>query len=233
MSRKSIQILAYHGWGFDKSLWYPLQKEFEDYVIFNLADRGYFSGPVEPSWKRDPGIKKVLLVHSYGLHWCSNKILEQADHLVMIGSFLNFHPEEKNEYKRSKLLVRKMITQLVEAPEMVLENFYENAFYPDEQKLEVPQASNLNHDLLLSDLSDLDRDQRKNARVFDLNSITIIHGAKDQIVSNDMARNMYKKLRLRSQYFEIKNGGHVLPLTHSSKIFEILKSLLQLEQENI
>lgn len=226
MSKKNSQIIAYHGWGFDSNIWQPLRAEFEPYVQFDCADRGYFSDSSEPSWKNDSHTEKLLFVHSYGLHWCSKEIIQQADHLVMISSFLNFHPAEKNEYKRSKLVLRKMLAQFVESPRLVLEKFYEETFYPAEAELPVP--SNLNHDLLLSDLSDLDQDNRKNARVFDMSSITIVHGAKDQIVSNEMARDMYKKLRLRSQYFEIKKGGHALPFTHNSKIFEILNSLFHL-----
>lgn len=218
--------MAYHGWGFDSNIWQPLREKFDPYVKFDCADRGYFSDSSEPSWKKDPQTEKLLFVHSYGLHWCSKEIIQQADHLVMISSFLNFHPAEKKEYKRSKLLLRKMLAQFVESPELVLEKFYKDTYYPEEIKLHAP--SNLNHDLLLSDLSDLDQDNRKNAQVFDMGSITIIHGAKDQIVSNETARDMYKKLRLRSQYFEIKKGGHGLPFTHSSKIFEILNSLFKL-----
>lgn len=225
MSEKKFHILTYHGWAFDHSLWQPLIKEIGPFSNFENADRGYFTNPVKANWPSDSQRERILIVHSYGLHWCPKKIIRKADHLVLISSFLNFHPAKKEEHKRSKLLLRKMQTQFVDSPKKVLEKFYENSFYPEKPTLEVP--ANLNHEILLSDLSDLDRDNRENADVFDLNSITIIHGAKDRIVNNEMARDMYKKLRLRSQYFEIKRGGHALPVTHSSKIFDILNSLFQ------
>lgn len=226
MSEKNYHIIAYHGWGFNPSIWEPLQAELEPYARFDCANRGYFSDSYEPAWQdyAEPGTENLLFIHSYGLHWCKNEILRKADHVVLIGSFLNFHPAAKKEFKRSKLVLRKMLAQFVDSPEVVLEKFYEEVFYPEEPRMEFPLT--LNHDLLLADLSDLDEDSRENAEVFDKRSITIIHGAKDQIVKNEMARDMYKKLRLRSQYFEIKKGGHALPYTHSSKIFEILNSLL-------
>ena len=118
-----------------------------------------------------------------------------------------------------------MQSQFVDSPEKVLQKFYAEVFYPYEPKIDVP--ADLRHDLLLADLGDLDHDNRKNADIFARNSITIIHGAEDQIVSNELSRNMYSKLRLRSQYFEIKKAGHGVPFTHSKKIFEILNSLLQ------
>ena len=120
-----------------------------------------------------------------------------------------------------------MQSQFVDSPKKVLEKFYERVFYPQEPQLDVPE--NLRHDLLLSDLGDLDHDNRKNADIFDSNSITIIHGAEDEIVNNELARDMFSKLRLRSQYFEIKKAGHGVPYTHSSKIFEILNSLLHIK----
>lgn len=228
MSENKYNVLAYHGWGFDDSVWQHLQDKYQPLLQMNCARRGYFSNALQPAWPNEEGTENLLLVHSYGLHWCGKEILENTDHLVMISSFLNFHPGKKKEYKRSKLMLRKMLAQFVDAPHKVLENYYERAFYPLEPQYRAPTT--LNHDLLLSDLSDLDKDNRKNAHVFDMNSITIIHGADDQIVNNELARDMYKKLRLRSQYFEIKKGGHALPFTHSSKIIEILNSLFNFKK---
>lgn len=227
MSDKKYHVIAYHGWGFDPSIWQPLQANMEPFVHFETADRGYFSDSYLPTWDDSSESEKLLLVHSYGLHWCDQEVLQQADHLVIISGFLKFHPESEQEHKRSKFALRKMQSQFVDSPRKVLRKFYERVFYPRESKLEVPQ--NIRHDLLLSDLGDLDHDNRQNADIFDSNSITIIHGAKDRIVNNELARYMFSKLRLRSQYFEIKKGGHGIPYTHSSKIFEILNSLLHIK----
>jgi pimeloyl-[acyl-carrier protein] methyl ester esterase len=229
MSKSKIkyQVLAYHGWGFDTSIWKPLQANLEPNVDFKAADRGYFSDSYSPSWDDSLSSEKLLLVHSYGLHWCDQSVLQNADHLVIISGFLKFHPIPEEKYKRSKFFLRKMQSQFVESPKKVLQKFYERVFHPEEPKIEVP--GNLRHDLLLSDLGDLDHDNRKNANIFDMNSITIFHGAEDQIVDNELAREMFSKLRLRSQYFEVKKAGHAIPFTHSSKIFEILNSLLQIK----
>lgn len=227
MSSRSYQVFAYHGWGFDPSIWDPLQEEMGPDINFEAANRGYFSDPYLPSWNQNSDFEKILLVHSFGLHWCDNSILQEADHLVIISGFLNFHPDNEEPRKRSKLTLRKMQSQFVDSPDKVLQKFYEQVFYPEQPKLDLP--TDLRHDLLLADLGDLDHDNRNNADIFDTNSITIIHGSADQIVDNELAREMYSKLRLRSQYFEIKKGGHGLPVTHSSKIFEILNSLLQIK----
>jgi len=221
------QILAYHGWGFSPAIWNDVEDKLSPHTHFEAADRGYFSNSYLPSWKdQKKEMEKILLVHSYGLHWCNPHVLQQADHLVIIGGFLNFHPVSEKAYKRSKLMLRKMQSQFVESPEKVLKQFYEKVFYPETPPIGIPDG--LRHDLLLSDLGDLDHDNRKNADIFDINSITIIHGSEDQIVDNELAREMYSKLRLRSQYFEIKHAGHGIPLTHYSKLFEILNSLFHI-----
>lgn len=227
MSNKKYHVLAYHGWGFNPSIWQPLESELSPFIDFEPANRGYFSDSYLPSWNGSSETENLLLVHSYGLHWCNPAVLQRADHLVIIGGFLKFHPDSDEEHKRSKLRLRRMQSQFVDSPDKVLNKFYEQVFYPHKPGLDIPD--NLRHDLLLADLSDLDHDNRKNADIFDLNSITIIHGSDDRIVSNKLARTMYSKLRLRSQYFEIKNAGHGIPFTHSSKIFEILNSLLQIK----
>ncbi|NBC02270.1 MAG: hypothetical protein GVY20_01050 [Bacteroidetes bacterium] len=227
MSEKKYQVLAYHGWGVNTSIWNPLKVNLQPYAHFEAADRGYFSDSYSPSWDESSGSEKLLLVHSYGLHWCEQSVLKNADHLVIISGFLNFHPISDEEHKRSKFFLRKMQSQFVDSPKKVLQKFYERVFHPEEPKIEVP--GDLRHDLLLSDLGDLDHDNRKNADIFDMNSITIFHGAEDKIVDNELAREMFSKLRLRSQYFEVKKAGHAIPFTHSSKIFEILNSLLQIK----
>lgn len=227
MSNKKYHVLAYHGWGFNPSIWKSLEHELSPFVDFDAANRGYFSDSYLPSWNGSTETENVLLVHSYGLHWVDQEVIQKADHLVILGGFLNFHPNSEKEHKRSKLTLRKMQSQFVDAPEKVLSTFYKQVFHPEQASMDVP--GNFRHDLLLSDLGDLDRDNRNNAEIFDMNSITIIHGAEDQIVSNEVARNMYSKLRLRSQYFEIKKAGHGIPVTHSSKIFEILNSLLRIK----
>jgi pimeloyl-[acyl-carrier protein] methyl ester esterase len=227
MAERKFHVIAYHGWGFNPSIWQPLKEELQPFVRFEAADRGYFSDSFFPSWNGSAESENLLLVHSYGLHWCDQDVLKQADHIVIISGFLNFHPNSGQEFKRSKMVLRKMQSQFVDSPDKVLRKFYEQVFHPQEPEIDVPD--NLSHDLLLSDLGDLDRDNRNNADIFDMNSITIIHGAEDQIVDNELARDMYSKLRLRSQYFEIIKAGHGIPFTHSSKIFEILNSLLQIK----
>lgn len=224
MNNKSVHIIAYHGWGFDASFWKPLQKQLQSNIRFDPAVRGYFLQEKDPVFDPDEDTEKVVLTHSFGLHWCPDEVLEQADHLMILGGFLNFHPSQKEEEKRSKLMMRQMLTQFVDSPEKVLEQFYKNSFYPQRVTWNPPES--LNHDLLLSDLSNIHQDSQPRQRIFDVGAVTILHGSDDRIVHKDAARDMFHSLRYRSQYFEIMKAGHAFPMTHIDKCTEILKTVI-------
>lgn len=216
-------IIAYHGWGFTASFWDSLKMEMDSDVLFEAADRGYFSNPANPGFEPSSKAKKIVLTHSYGLHWCNDHILESADHLVIMGGYLNFHPVDNDEFRRSKLNLRQMLSQFIDNPKVVLNQFYRNSFSPQNNEVDIPDS--INHDLLLSDLSKIDLDEHPLQRIFDCNSISILHGSDDLVVNKSIAREMYHSLRYRSQYFEILDAGHAFPVTHAKKSSQILTSI--------
>lgn len=225
MNDFDIHIITCHGWGFDSGFWRTLEYRMGNRFVFNHADRGYFGKPSTPDFPKDPGVKKILFLHSFGLHWCSDRLFREADHIVIMAGFLNFHPSNRDDFKRSRLTLREMQSRFVESPSEVLKRHYINSFYP--QKPDYLHPANIQHDLLLSDLGLIDNDAHVRQRIFDAGPITIIHGSDDLIVDKETARNMYHDLRLRSQYFEILNSGHAFPVTHSEKCAEILTPLIQ------
>jgi pimeloyl-ACP methyl ester carboxylesterase len=154
-------------------------------------------------------------------------ILEQADRLVIFGGYFNFHPPSDEEYRRSKLVVRQMLSQFVDSPETVLSQYYKNSFFPQNNDHDTHIQGPINHGLLLSDLSHLYEDEHSRQRIFDLDAITILHGADDLIINKNRARLMYNELRYRSQYFEILKAGHAFPVTHAEKCIEILNPIMQ------
>lgn len=219
-------IIAYHAWGFDGSFWNELKSLFssDKGYRFESADRGYFNGNDTGRFKFEPSLKKVLFVHSFGLHWCSDEILEEADHLVIFNGYLNFHPLNSIQYKRSRHNLKEMHVRFVKSPGSVIDRYYRNSFHPQKSSKCVPER--FNHDLLLSDLIEIDNDTHPVHRVHTLKEITILHGSKDLIVNKHNARQMYQSLRFRSRYFEIVNAGHALPVTHASKCYEITAPLI-------
>lgn len=227
MPDPKTHVVACHGWGFSRTFWNPIRDLLDDTFIFDVAERGYFSKKKTPKFCTNSDLSKVLITHSYGLHWCSDTLLKQADHLIIMGGFLQFHPQNKDEGSRSKLIVRQMLSHFVEKPDEVLKQFYKNSFHPTKTNLNAPK--DMDHDLLLADLSDLHRDLQPRQRIFDMNNITIIHGSDDLIVQKQNARQMFNELKYRSQYFEILRAGHAFPVTHADKCLEIIKTVIEPE----
>lgn len=227
MSDKQIQLIAYHGWAMEASFWNPLFELFDANIFATASDRGYFSESKNAEFDIKFSGKKVVLTHSLGLHWCDDEVLNQADHLIILGGFLNFHPAEKKENRKSKLILREMLSQFVESPKKVLHQFFENASSPSQNNIAIPE--NLNHDVLLGDLTLFMEDHFRQQRLFEVPEITIIHGSKDRIVSHHQAREMYHALRYSSQYFEIKNAGHLFPIYSKESCNDFIKSVLSSE----
>ena len=224
MNEYDAHIITCHGWGFNPTFWRELEYRMANRFIFNHADRGYFGTPSNPRFPDDPQIRKILFLHSFGLHWCDDKLFKQADHIVIMAGFLNFHPENGEDFKRSKLTLREMQAQFVDSPDEVLKRHYINSFHPQKPNFQPPAG--IQHDLLLADLGVIDHDTHVRQRIYDAGSITILHGSDDLIVDKNTAREMYHDLRLRSQYFEIMNSGHSFPVTHADKCAEILTPLI-------
>ena len=88
-----MQILAMHGWAGQASAWSHWCQGFEaGGSLWASANRGYGGeGPVQPAWNPSPN-RKVLIAHSLGLHLLPAAVLEQADAVVLLGSFSTFVP---------------------------------------------------------------------------------------------------------------------------------------------
>lgn len=226
MYDKTAEIITFHGWGFFPEIWSDwervLTKEYGHKVIH--ADRGYFGEEHIPEFQQKSS-PKVVIVHSYGLHWCPKELLEEADHLIIVSGFLSFHPDNSSEARKSKLILRQMMSRFVEKPEEVLSDFYSKAYFPSKAVVNVPGV--FRHDQLLEDLQKLGTSNLNPDILHNMQAITIFHGEKDRIVSNHKARDLFGIVKHRAQYFEIKHAGHGVAFTHTGKCLQFLKPLLK------
>jgi len=214
------QFYAYHGWGFDAHLWKHWQEPLKPFGTFNAYDRGYFKEPKTLGAVK-PSEKSVLISHSYGLHWIEENQLAHADMLIILSGFLSFHPYAAQYRRRSRLIMQEMINQFEINPEQVLRKFYENCFAPQE----APETGfrDLNHRLMLEDLQLLQNAELEIDTLKKVGKICILHGSEDQIVPYKKGRQLYTHLQGHSQYFEIRDAGHALPLTHHQQCIEFIK----------
>lgn len=217
-----VEIIAFHGWGFDASCWTPW-KENHDYAdsTFRCAERGYFGkSPITPVFSREDALR-IVIVHSFGLHTCSARLFEQADLIVIFGGFHQFHPVAAQYRRRSKQVIRQMTDRLKKEPEKVLEDFYTNTFLP-QQPPSLPGGTP-NVQRLLEDLRQLDTGEVNLRRMKKADKICILHGFKDRIVPRTKGRELYNSLYKRARYFEVKDAGHALPFTHMEQCLQFIK----------
>ena len=123
------EIIAYHGWGFDKNCWQEWQEILSKEFHFKTYDRGYFQQEIYPEFA-DNNLTKIIFAHSFGLHLCSLKILKQANLLILFNSFAEFHPEKEKPRTRSKYALKLMMDEFKNNPKTVLKSFYQKCYYP-------------------------------------------------------------------------------------------------------
>ncbi|NJO41145.1 MAG: alpha/beta hydrolase [Cyanobacteria bacterium CRU_2_1] len=218
----NVEIIAYHGWGFDRTCWYPwktllLNKGFR----FQLFDRGYFGNESNLTfnlpWQQrleelEIPSKRVILIHSYGLHLCPIEHLQLSDLLIIFSSFREFHPELEPFRRRSKVVLDQMKQQLNKTPEIVLNTFKAKCYHPQLWQPIAHSACNL--DLLVQDLEHLGTSSVNIELLQSLPKVIIFHGVDDRIVSIEKGQELFETLEANSDYFEIKGAGHALPFTH-------------------
>lgn len=228
MDTSKTELLAYHGWGLKDTFWDPWKKFFPSDINMRCANRGYFG---ESSIKefRQKNSNKIIMLHSFGLHWCPENLIRQASHLIIFSGFLDFHPNEPDARRRSKLVLQQMMARFIEEPEETIEKFYDNLFHPEPRVFDPPFP--MNHERLLEDLNQINNRPLPLKLLQEIPSIIILHGEEDSIVSNTIARTMYHRLRFQSQYFEIKQAGHALPYTHPRQCFQLIMPKLQVSGE--
>jgi pimeloyl-[acyl-carrier protein] methyl ester esterase len=208
-------IIAYHGWGFDRTCWQPWKDLFaqqgEDLLI---SDRGYFNSPSLPISSPTTDQRTILLAHSYGVHLCPSQQLQRADLLVLFSSFLSFHPQLESKKRRSLSMLSQMMTQFEINPQSVLETFKTKCYHPVAWEPSYNSSKALNLELLMHDLKGLNTCLMDIALLKKIPKILILHGAQDRIVSVEKGRELFEHLPDNSQYIEIEQAGHGLPFTH-------------------
>ncbi|MEM8605052.1 MAG: alpha/beta hydrolase, partial [Cyanobacteria bacterium P01_H01_bin.121] len=219
-------------------VWQAWQPWFERQQIeFLCCDRGYFGTPHYPDFA-EAVAERWLLVHSYGLHLCPAKQLEQADRLIIFSSFLAFHPTELTAQRHSKRRVNAMVRQLPRQPEAVLLQFWANTFEPSEAAWANTDADYLpraNWSLLQQDLESLNvAGLQLDPQIWPA-KILILHGTEDRIVPLAMGQRLAELIKSQAvarephdsvQFQALATVGHALPLTHTAIAQTILEAWL-------
>lgn len=220
------EVIAYHGWGFDASCWYEWQSQFDQQGwTFQSFDRGYWQQAIEPTFNPFAQTKMVM-VHSYGLHLCPITQLQQADVLVILSSFAEFHSTSVNK-QRSRQMLQQMIDQFRLHPESVLSQFRVKCYHPFAWQGTI--SASINSELLLHDLNQLQTASLDLALLQPIPKILILHGSQDRIVSSAQGAELAARLvgnGQNCQYYAI-DAGHALPFTHLDGCWSMLHTNLE------
>jgi pimeloyl-[acyl-carrier protein] methyl ester esterase len=215
------EILAFHGWGFEASCWQGWEQEFGEHISFETFERGYFGKAKHTPIFMAKDTFKIIMTHSFGLHFCPENLFKEADMLVIFNGFIEFHPVAAQFKRRSKLVIKQMINELKGKPAKVLRDFYENTYKP-----QMPQPlpeSKPDKELLLKDLKMLNTHTLKVSLLKSIHKICILHAFEDAIVHRRKGRSLYDSLNEKAKYFEIKNAGHALPFTHKEQCLQFIE----------
>lgn len=203
----NIELYFVHGWGFNNTVWHKWSASLKQSIPANFFDRGYFKNKKQEFNFNFSGRSKILIAHSFGLHYLSANDFSQIHMLILINGFRQFHEYAENiafSQKQIELMKRKLLLD----PTDLLTNFYTNCGLqnttPDSP---LTNSRLLYDDLVLLNTHHLDLDNLKS-----IPKILLLHGAKDIIVDPEHSKGLHKQLP-NSKLFLNEKEGHALPLT--------------------
>ncbi|MEB3308284.1 MAG: alpha/beta hydrolase [Cyanobacteriota bacterium] len=210
----TLQLIAMHGWAGDQRGWQPFAVAAAGHGwSWSPGERGYGGlPPAMPAWQ--PEGRRVLVVHSLGLHLLPTSLLAQAEAVVLLASFGRFVPEgPAGRRLRVALTGMEQSLQQGEARAM-LQSFMVQAAAPQARNPDAPWIGDhpiqaearrlLLEDLrLLSGTTGLPAGFPPEARVL------IVEGGCDRIVVPEARRELRDALP-DADRLQLSAAGHLL-----------------------
>ncbi len=203
----NVELYFIHGWGFSNTVWNQWLATLNKGITANLFDRGYFKNKKQEFKFNFSGRSKVLITHSFGLHYLKATDFSQIHTLVLIGSFRYFH-ENAHNFNSSQKQIELMKQKLLADPIDLLTNFYTNCGLENTG----PSSPLINSELLYDDLVLLNTHHLDLDNLKSIPRILLLHGTKDAIVSSEHSKRLHELLP-HSKLFLNENEGHALPLS--------------------
>ena len=216
--RKSLEVIAMHGWGRDARTWEPWQRATASLGWrWQTGERGYgrFS-PRVPEWSEHPsGTRRLVIGRSLGPHMVPADVFRKADTVVLLASFETFVPPGR-EGRRTRAALAGMAACLEDETRAraMLEVFTARVAEPQSPDLLPPgpldgslsedNRSRLREDLdLLARCDGLPSGFPRGARVL------IVEAEEDRIVEPE-ARKMLREALPEADVITLPGVGHAL-----------------------
>jgi pimeloyl-[acyl-carrier protein] methyl ester esterase len=219
------EVILQHGWGFDGQIWSPWVPVLHRAgVTTQIGERGYFGAKLESPRFTDKVQTRIVVAHSLGLHLLEPEVLANADALLVLAGFLKFHPTDPMEQRRSQRVIKTMLARFSEAPDMVLADFWINAYSPENSQLPLVTRTDGNTERLAADLERL-HVCNMGIDVIGDKPILFVSGDADRIVSPAVFRTFVESAP-RCDDYTLKGAGHAIPVTRAAECISLLKWLL-------
>ncbi|OGG93645.1 MAG: hypothetical protein A2527_11015 [Candidatus Lambdaproteobacteria bacterium RIFOXYD2_FULL_50_16] len=212
-----MEAVFFHGWALDRHFFDPLASALGFKAHF--FDRGYFGPPQRPNKPVGPFI---LVTHSFGLHWVPLTWVKEAQALVIINGFIQFHPQgdlaaiSKRGFKNLRL-------GLSLDPDQTLKRFYQKVTSPGEAPWPFKSITDL--DLAEKDLDLLGSSQFELDPLRVLKKLLLFSALADQIVLPEKADQLAEELP-QAKRFVYPEAGHDLGHFMAPKVAQnILEAL--------
>ena len=228
------QFISQHGWAFDSSLWMELKNIYiEDNWIWQDNERGYFNKTcLSPKWIKDNSLnrKRVIIIHSLGIHLIDRNILLNASHVIFINSFYNFIPDNKDRKLIIKSLERMKKKLNKQEVKNMLNEFYKNSFFPNEINLNnkkkfASKFDNANISYLKNDFCKLNINDKPSLLISKDCNVLIIKSINDRILNHNSSISFIESIRKTQTHepriLEIENEGHIID---NYKIFNLINN---------
>ena len=229
------EILAYHGWGFTAACWQDYETAFVS-TTWKSFDRGYFGRPHSvqfSSVKSSAGLescRRVVIAHSYGLHFCPDGVLAQTDVLILLNSFLGFHGVEPSLQAKSQRKLQRMRQAFDHSLRQTWLNFMLQTFAPD---LIPPhylsfqlEPDLLQPDLLRQDLTALDQTSPNPDRLRSIPRILLLTSPDDRILTAPLNATHLPESTITE--ILLPQGGHGAPFSRSEDCIARIEEFLNL-----
>ncbi|MEB3242054.1 MAG: alpha/beta hydrolase [Cyanobacteriota bacterium] len=209
------QVIAMHGWVGDSSQWRPWREAATALGwSWCSGERGYGDlPPVTPRWQ--PAGRRLVIVHSLGLHLLPAEVLATADAVVLLASFGRFVPPGRAG-RSLKAALAGMAAALADPHEAraMLRRFLVEAAAPDPIEAMPPgpadaalSASGLER--LRADLALLERSEGV-PEPFPRQAPTLVVEAGADRVVVPAARALLREELPGAAVIELANAGHAL-----------------------
>jgi pimeloyl-[acyl-carrier protein] methyl ester esterase len=219
------EVILQHGWAFDGQIWDAWLPVLERAgAATQVGERGYFGvEPRSPRFTEQAQIR-IIVAHSLGLHLLDPEVLANADALLIISGFLKFHPDNPMEQRRSQRVIKTMLSKFSEAPDVVLSDFWKNAYAPEHSHIPLVTRTDGDVQRLAEDLERL-HVCNMGIDVIGDKPILFVSGDADRIVSRAVFENFVESAHSCDGY-TLKGAGHAIPVTRAAECISLLKWLL-------